>query len=118
MNIPPSTYQHITADCPLYAVLSEIVDRTFEYSPTEPSRPWLITFTAAYNGLPNTALCELCGSPVRATILVHFDRPHEIFILDSGLKKPRKKNALFRLQNLFFRFFQACAKIINYSYTP
>ena len=46
------------------------------------SRAWHITFTNSYNGVYGTVLCELQGTPVRATILANVEAaPSETALL-------------------------------------
>lgn len=72
-------------------ILNKIVNKTIGRIGSQYERPWHITFTRGNYGHLYTALCEMQGSPVRATIIVHLDSSNcNMAVLDSGLNKCRK----------------------------
>jgi len=83
---------HAAPGSSTHLLLSKIAEHCIPLIDTPEMRCWHISFASGYNDIPCTAVCELSGSPVRATLIVHIPPARPAFIaLNSKLTPPRRK---------------------------
>lgn len=73
---------------PLSIVLGKIVKRTIGRQDEHEKRPWWVQFSKGNYGYPDTAICEMQGSPVRAVVLFRL-YTRELLVLDQQWQSKR-----------------------------
>lgn len=103
MNTQQPNKYYAAPGSPTHLLLTKIAEHCIPLIDSPDMRCWHISFSSGYNNVTCTAICELAGSPVRATLVVHLPPAMPAFVaLNSDLKPSRRKcppvelNALIR----------------------